>query len=571
MAWVYSDGHIEIDMDASTESLFPLQFPAQLPHNAVSLLMAEGAPHNALDQTLGDYGLPSVEQQKGSVRGLKTKVPEEELTRVQKMRRESNKSRSEKRREGGLWDPNVDGGGILQSGSAIRYYTLGHIGQHKGADGKYLGVADLPWLVKMLNALKDTDGYPCCSISGMRFTWNSDGEWPFSLNRIGNKDPSHGEDNVEVISARCNAVQHESHGAGNLRTHFTKMFKQMRREFDEQTLELAAERLKDEEDVIARVQAIFTGGSEHHSKRIFANILLAVDNDAKRNGWSNAHIKAFKDLFGGYNGLLCCESLKKVITQRGRCAYTGILLNGSLTSPFCLSLERLDNEICHFPLKLDKFGKPTVDFTNVAWIVRLIQVSSSWSRRIALTALLSSPTLERTREQEKLIMDALSAALALVEELAESRGRELSQMHDMLLRAEAATNLEVERSWDLAEARAATGAHEAEVETEVAERARAMVEPSPSLAHRMSSQRSSIAGASEAGGTAEPSRRTSPESQVRFFARKYEEQKYEDEPTKPALHRSPSLPSLVELDLGDWDSQNSLPAVQDGLRALTRL
>jgi len=264
----------------------------------------------------------------------------------------------------------------------------------------------------MLNALKDTDGYPRCDHSGIRFTWNSEGEWPFSLNRIDNKDLSHGEDNVEVISARCNAVERESHGAGYLRAHFTKMFKQMRREFDEQTLELAAERLKDEEDVIARVQEIFTGGSERRRKRIFDNILLAADTDAKRNGWSNAHIKAFKDLFGGYNGLLCCELQKKFITQRGRCAYTGILLNGRLTSPFCLSLERLDNEICHFPLKLDKLGKPTVDFTNVVWIVRLILVSSSWSHRIALTALLSSPTLERTREQEKPIMDALSATVA---------------------------------------------------------------------------------------------------------------------------------------------------------------
>ncbi|KAJ1618738.1 hypothetical protein T492DRAFT_916596 [Pavlovales sp. CCMP2436] len=79
------------------------QFPAQLPHNAVSLLMEEGAPHNALEWTLGDYGLPPVEQQmeegappnalewtlgdyglppvekqKGRVRGLKTKVPSSE-------------------------------------------------------------------------------------------------------------------------------------------------------------------------------------------------------------------------------------------------------------------------------------------------------------------------------------------------------------------------------------------------------------------------------------------------------------------------------------------------------------
>jgi len=155
----------------------PARLPAQPPRNAVSLLM-EGAPPKAfslmmerrrvkrlavpedaiegdasatpnafslmmerwrvkhpaeredateydasatLSRTLEDYGLPPPELQKSRVRGLKPKVPEEELTHVQKMRRKGNESKSEKRREGGLWDPNVDGGGILQSGSAIRY------------------------------------------------------------------------------------------------------------------------------------------------------------------------------------------------------------------------------------------------------------------------------------------------------------------------------------------------------------------------------------------------------------------------------------------------------------------
>mmetsp|Transcript_7811 Transcript_7811/g.20092 ORF Transcript_7811/g.20092 Transcript_7811/m.20092 type:complete len:374 (+) Transcript_7811:1833-2954(+) len=372
----------------------------------------EGAPPNALSRTLEDYGLPPPELQKSRVRGLKPKVPEEELTHVQKMRRKGNESKSEKRREGGLWDPNVHGGGILQVSSAIRTYTLGHIGQHKGADGKYLGVADLPWVVKMLNALKDTDGYPRCDLSGIRFTWNSEGEWPFSLNRIDNKDPSHGEKNVELIVARFNAVECESHGMINLRTFFTDMFKKMLSEFTAMTLELAAERLNDEEDVIARVLEIFTGGNLERRKRIFDNIAQAAENDAKRNGWTNAHLNASRDLFGTYNGLLCSELQKKFILQRGRCAYTGILMSGSPTSPFCVSLERLNNEICHFPLKLDKLGKPTVDFSNVVWIVRLIQVRNGWSRRIALRALLSSQTLERTREQEKLIMDALNATVA---------------------------------------------------------------------------------------------------------------------------------------------------------------
>jgi len=88
-------------------------------------------------------------------------------------------------------------------------------------------------------------------------------------------------------------------------------------------------------------------------------------------------------------------------------------MNGNLTSPFCVSLKRLNNEICQFPLKLDELGKPTVDFSNVVWIVRLIQVRNGWSRRIALRALLSSQTLERTREQDKLIMDALSAGVSV--------------------------------------------------------------------------------------------------------------------------------------------------------------
>jgi len=356
-----------------------------------------------LSRTLEDYGLPPVELQKGRVRGLKTKVPEQ---------RARNESRSEKRRKGGLWDPNVHGGGILQVSSAIRTYTLGHIGQHKGADGKYLGVADLPWLVEMLNALKDTDGYPRCDLSGFRFTWSIEDEWPLSLNRIDNKDKSHEEMNVELIVARFNAVECESHGMINLRTFFTDMFKKMLSEFTAMTLELAAERLNDEEDVIARVLEIFTGGNLERRKRIFDNIAQAAENDAKRNGWTNAHLNASRDLFGTYNGLLCSELQKKFILQRGRCAYTGILMNGSPTSPFCVSLERLNNEICHFPLKLDELGKPTVDFSNVVWIVRLIQVRNGWSRRIALLALLSSPTLERTREQEKLIMDALNATVA---------------------------------------------------------------------------------------------------------------------------------------------------------------
>ncbi|KAJ1622462.1 hypothetical protein T492DRAFT_885231 [Pavlovales sp. CCMP2436] len=195
----------------------PAHFPAQAPRNAVSLLM-EGAPPNALLRTLENYGLPPVELQKG--RGpLKPKVPEEELTHVQKMQRARNEIKTLKRREGGLWDPNVYGGGILQRGSAIRYYMLGHISQHKGPYGKYLG---------MLNALKDTDGYPRCDLSGIRFTWKSQGEWPFSLKRIDNKDPSHGEDNVELIAARCNAVERESYGATDLRTMFTDMFKPTR-------------------------------------------------------------------------------------------------------------------------------------------------------------------------------------------------------------------------------------------------------------------------------------------------------------------------------------------------------
>ncbi|KAJ1638694.1 hypothetical protein T492DRAFT_857846 [Pavlovales sp. CCMP2436] len=313
-------------------------------HPAERAAATEDDASATLSQTLEEYGLP-----------LKTKVPEEELTH----------------------DPNVDGGGILQAGSAIRSYTLGHIGRHKGDDGKYLGVADLLWLVKMLNALKDTDGYPRCDLSGFRFTWNSEGEWSFSLNRIDNKDPSHGEKNVELTVAHCNAVECESYGAMNLRTSFTDMFKQMLREFTEPTLE----RLNDEEDVIARVKEIF-GGYLEGRKRIFDNIARAADHD------------------------------KKFITQRGRCAYTGILMNGSSTSPFCVSLERLNNEICNFSLKLDELGKPNVDFSNVVWIMRLIQVQSSWSRRITLAALLSSPTLERTCEQEKLIMDALSVTVA---------------------------------------------------------------------------------------------------------------------------------------------------------------
>ncbi|KAJ1624047.1 hypothetical protein T492DRAFT_882542 [Pavlovales sp. CCMP2436] len=409
---VPSNADVEGISDVPSNAFSLMTEPPRVKRTAELAAATEDDALATLSRILEDYSLPSVELQKGRVRGHKTIVPEEELTHVQKIKRIRNNSRSEKRREGGLWDLNVDGGGILQRGTGIRCYTLGHIGHHKGADGKYLGVADLPWLVKMLNALKDTDGYPRCSISGQRFTWNSDGEWPFSLNRIDNKDPSHGEDNVEVISARCNAVELEFQGEGYLRTAFTALFKEMLSGFTEPTLELAAERLNDEENVIARRQEIFKGGSLAGRKRIFKNIATAADHDAECNGWSNAHIKAFKELFGGYNGLLCCELQKKFTTQRGRCAYTGILLNGSPTSPFCLSLERLDDEICHIPLKLDKLGKPTVDFTNVVWIVRLLQVRNGWSRRIALTALLSSPTLERTREQEKLITDALSAAVA---------------------------------------------------------------------------------------------------------------------------------------------------------------
>ncbi|KAJ1626145.1 hypothetical protein T492DRAFT_878966 [Pavlovales sp. CCMP2436] len=355
---------------------------------------AEDDASATLSRTLEVHGLPSVDLQRGRF-NRKPKVLEEELTHVQKMRRRLNETMSDKRREDGLWDPNVYGGGILQVGSAIRTYTIGHISQHKGPYGKCIGVADLQWLVEMLDALLDTDGYPCCNLSGIRFTWNSEGY--------------HGEKNVEVIVARCNSVERESYGAVDLRTSFTNMFKQMLPEFNEPTLELAAERHNDEEDVIARVEEVFGANLEGH-KRIFDNINKAADHDARRNGWTDAHRKAFKGLFGGHNGLLCTETKKMIIQQCGRCAYTGILMNGCITSPFCVSLERLNNEICHFPLKLDELGQPCVDFSNVVWIVRLIQVRNGWSHRIALTALLSSPTLERSREQENLIKDALSAA-----------------------------------------------------------------------------------------------------------------------------------------------------------------
>ncbi|KAJ1627116.1 hypothetical protein T492DRAFT_877243 [Pavlovales sp. CCMP2436] len=160
-----SDSDVEGISDVPSNA-FSLMEKPRVKRPAERAAATEDDASDTLSRILEVYSLPSVELQKGRVGQRKTVVPEEALTREQKMQRLRRTSRSDKRREGGLWDPNVDGGGILQSGTAIRCYTLGHIDQHKGADGKYLGVADLTWLVKKLNALKDTDGYPRCSISG---------------------------------------------------------------------------------------------------------------------------------------------------------------------------------------------------------------------------------------------------------------------------------------------------------------------------------------------------------------------------------------------------------------------
>eukprot|EP00302_Diacronema_sp_CCMP2436_P040327 CAMPEP_0180016814 /NCGR_PEP_ID=MMETSP0984-20121128/19537_1 /TAXON_ID=483367 /ORGANISM="non described non described, Strain CCMP 2436" /LENGTH=88 /DNA_ID=CAMNT_0021939833 /DNA_START=79 /DNA_END=342 /DNA_ORIENTATION=- len=67
----------DVEGISNEEELLLVKRPAEL------AAAAEDDASATLSRTLEVYGLPSVELQRGRVRGLKPKVPEEELTHVQ--------------------------------------------------------------------------------------------------------------------------------------------------------------------------------------------------------------------------------------------------------------------------------------------------------------------------------------------------------------------------------------------------------------------------------------------------------------------------------------------------------
>ncbi|KAJ1618107.1 hypothetical protein T492DRAFT_1095181 [Pavlovales sp. CCMP2436] len=89
-----SDSNVEGISDVPSNAFSLMTEPPRVKRTAELAAAAEDDASATLSRTLEVYGLLSVELQRGRVRGLKTKVPEEELTHVQKMRRESNESRS---------------------------------------------------------------------------------------------------------------------------------------------------------------------------------------------------------------------------------------------------------------------------------------------------------------------------------------------------------------------------------------------------------------------------------------------------------------------------------------------